>query len=285
MFKLLAKVQLGLYGLMFAGVIGGGILVYSKVNSLTSPVSNTIQSGKEFIASVAPNKEQKSEFVLSDFVNTLTLENKLKVGKILSTGTVSVTNTGSRDTWIIGRLLEGKGTFVYSTKFSGYVEYDLTKRQFQVKDDTIVVTLPVPTVYATDIVVRELNASGNLANIDSEKNTVLSGLNSEASRAFFYSQYFTDQQKSDLFNKSFAEASRSITESIYKPFKLLHPNNEIKILVLPTPEATSEIQLDYGTIKFDTVLNSSPLALQDFFKKNDPNVKVTVDVKNAPTPN
>jgi hypothetical protein len=285
MFKLLAKVQLGLYGLLFAGVIGGGVLLYSKVNSLTSPVSNTLQSGKEFIASVAPNKEQKSEFVLSDFVNTLKLENQLKVGTITSTGIVNVTRTGTRDTWIIGPLLEGKAGFSFSSKFTGYVQYDLSKVQFQLKDNLMIVTLPTPTVYTTDIIVRELDASGNLANIDSEKNSVLSGLNSEASRAYFYSQYFTENQMKDLFSKSFVKASSSLTELISKPLKLAQPNTKYTIQVMPSDTPTSEIQLDAGAIGFDTVLNSSPFALQDFFKKIDPNVNVTVDVKNAPTTN
>jgi hypothetical protein len=285
MFKLLAKLQLGLYGLMFAGVIGGGVFLYSKFTSLTSPIGNTLQTGKEFIASVAPTKEQKSEFVFQDFVNTLKLENQLKVGTITSTGIINVTRTGTRDTWIIGALLEGKAGFVYSSKFTGYVQYDLSKVQFQLKENLIVVTLPTPTVYTTDIIVRELDAAGNLANIHSEKNTILSGLNNEASRAYFYSQYFTEKQMTDLFSQSFLQASNSLKELISKPLQLAQPNTKYSIQVVPSATPTSEIQLDNGSIKFDTVLNSSPLALQDFFKKNDPNIKVTVDVKNAPTKN
>jgi hypothetical protein len=277
----MAKIQISLYLLLFAGTLTGGYLLYSKVNSVTAPIGSTIQTGKDFIASVAPVTEQKSEFVLSNFVNTLELEKQLKVVSLKSVGTINVNRTGARDTWLIGPLLEGKASFVYNSKFTGYIQYNLAQVKYRIEGNTIIASLPTPTIYATDMIVREQDALGNLANIHSEKNTVLSGLNSEAARAYFYSQFFTETQMKDSFSKSYNQASATLTDLIGRPLSLASPNKKFTIKVEPSNQAPTFINLDNGTITFDTVLNSSPMALRDFYKQFDPNIEVTVNVKNS----
>ncbi len=292
LFKLGAKIQMLFYTTVFGTIVIAGFILYQQYNSTFGVINNKIEStfiqGQDFVSSIAPTKEQSLDLNIHDLKSKVDLQSKLSVAKFTSTSKITINRIGSRDTWIIGGLLEGRATFDYTTKFNGDVKYDFDKLEFVLEGSSLIIILPTPEIYASDVIVKEIGYNepkpdNNLADIDSERNKALQALINDRNREYFYSQYFTQTEMNKLFEIAAAQGKKTVESNFQKALDLAYPG-KFTVTARFSNNPPLGVSTDNGVIEFDKILKADVLGLQTYFKSQDPKITVNVNVQNESLP-
>ena len=285
----LIKFQIALYSTGFLAVAGAGYFVYNaslgSLNKAGEALNTTLQKGTEFVSSVAPVKDPTVEINVTDVKNQMNLKAKIESATFKSTSLVKITQTGARDTWVIGGLLEGSATFSYTTEFNGNVVYDLDKVIIQpgpVEPTTpLTLTLPAPTVNTSRVNIKRLDINGDLADLSIHEYNTNGDLETNDAQNWFYKQFYNEKSMTNLFEGANKTATDGLQTLIQTLMDKTHGPGKVKVNVLPATTAPTTFNQGDIPITFEQVLSTDPLTLQNLFKKRNPKITVNSTVKNS----